>query len=117
MTTALDFFGDSAPASHTDPEHSGGPPLHLGKRKRAEVDEREGRAGYGSCDSDLEDLEQEVPNEQGNSEEEAEEGEGVAMFSGHTPMSIKERRKKKKKKKLTKETKELLRRQEVRSWD
>ena len=74
-----------------------------------EEEDQEGGAGYGSGGSDLEDLEQEVPSEK--------EEEGVAMFSGHTPMSSgRTREKRKKKKKLTKETKELLRRQEVMSW-
>ena len=58
-----------------------------------EEEDHEGGAGYGSGGSD---IEQEVPSEQGNSEEEEE---GVAMFSGHTPMSSGRTREKRKRRK------------------
>ena len=62
-------------------------------------------------------------NEEGQGEIDEEDGEGLQLFAGHTPLGWKkggvlgdkrtERRRKKKRKSLDKETKETLRRQEV----
>lgn len=114
VASALDFFGDSASLSQ-QPQHEveerprSGP--HLGKHQR----------GGGAVTEDSEDSECEseadCKQHRCESEDELEDGGGVALLTGHTHTSVGEvpasRRRKKKKKKLSRETKELLRRQEV----
>lgn len=107
VTSALDFFGDSTPLAQQPQQGimstSRGGPL-LGKRER----------GEGGSDSECEvgdsEDEGEVSHEQSGCE--TEESGGVAS-QPCTRVGEGSTHRKRKKKKLSKETKELLRRQEV----
>ena len=107
MASALDFFGDSAAVTASESAPC------LGKRKRQELMEAESESNCKSgleegCDVESAEEEEELAMEHGS-------GGGVAMtlLAGHTPMEPEKAGRRKKRKKLTKETKQLLRRQEV----
>lgn len=122
VARSLDFFGDSAPQSNTSKTTRTG----LGKRKHkelgSEVESDSAVESDSEVDSELEyaALEQESEDSvevgaDGPSLEEEKEGVALKLFGGHTPTYVREQSgaKKKKKRKLSKETKELLRRQDV----
>lgn len=114
MASALDFFGDSATVAA-----SGGAP-NLGKRKRQEIMDTEPESNYESSMGEGSDVES-------GEEEEGELNKSViveqqhglrrdvpmTLLAGHAPMESEKGRKRKKRRKLTKETKQLLCRQEV----
>ena len=137
---ALDFFGDGPTVNPTNEDELAaktrqGRAMAEGRRqrKRKRGDKDSSSSDDESSGSDSEDGE-EIESESGESsegdeqeqEEEEEGGESdLQLFAGHTPLEWKKKggrgalterrteRKKRKKKKLDKESKEILRRQEV----
>lgn len=112
MASALDFFGDSSilAASEQKPLKK---QLELGKRGHEELN--------SDCDSDENECvesvseDSEVEGDPGDAEGRREEVP-LKLFSSHEPMSEelgKSVKRRKKKKRLKRETRELLRREEV----
>ena len=138
---ALDFFGDGPTVNPTNEDELAaktrqGRAMAEGRRKRKRGDKDSSSGDDEISGSDSEDGE-EIESESGESsegeeqeQEGEEEGDGgetdLQLFAGHTPLEWKKKggggalterrteRKKRKKKKLDKESKEILRRQEVR---
>ena len=100
----MDFFGDSV----VQVREAASVP-HLGKRQREE-EEGEGESEQGA-ESDLE--EEEGGSRGQSSGSVAQEREGVSLLADQCCIDMEGKRGRKKRKKLSKETKELLRRQEV----
>jgi hypothetical protein len=102
VNSALDFFGDSA----TAPAASGSA-SRLGKRKR----EERTAGSDGDCESGGGVEEERTATGGGN--ETGVCGAAVTLLTGHTSVESDKPGRKKKRKKLSKETKQLLHRQDV----
>lgn len=114
LTSALDFFSDSTTAVGS--ETGSCTASCLGKRKREGSNPSESGSNPSESGSDVEGAN--TGGGEDTSEGVCESGGGVAMelIAGHTPMKSRKRKEapgNRKKKKLSKETKQLLRRQEV----
>lgn len=129
----LDFFGDGPSFSVTNDEETTKPASVTDVEKRRQRKRKVGvdtETSESDSHSDSEDTELMESGRSDSSDDEdvvseEEEGEGgeLQLFAGHTPLEWKkggastkrkkERMKRKKRKKMNKETREILRRQEV----